>query len=92
MVGGFIKYFKYFIGILGTLTSLLMVYLGVQAGRTLNTYQNVRAKVFRWITWGFITVSIILLILINHISKFIQFKYIYLGLSVVHLPINLLCR
>ncbi|KAL1516877.1 hypothetical protein ABEB36_000715 [Hypothenemus hampei] len=39
-------------GILGTLTSILTVYLGVQAGRTLNTYQNVKAKTVRWIIWG----------------------------------------
>ncbi|XP_066256194.1 heparan-alpha-glucosaminide N-acetyltransferase-like [Euwallacea similis] len=39
-------------GILGTLISLLTVYLGVQAGRTLNTYQNVKAKALRWIIWG----------------------------------------
>ncbi|XP_044269660.1 heparan-alpha-glucosaminide N-acetyltransferase-like [Tribolium madens] len=39
-------------GILGTLTSVLTVYFGVQAGRTLNTYQNVKAKVIRWVIWG----------------------------------------
>jgi heparan-alpha-glucosaminide N-acetyltransferase len=44
-------------GILGTLTSILTVYLGVQAGRTLNTYQNVKAKVVRWLIWGLATVS-----------------------------------
>ncbi|KAJ8949967.1 hypothetical protein NQ318_002375 [Aromia moschata] len=42
-------------GILGTLTSILTVYLGVQAGRILNTYQNVKAKVIRWIVWGLVT-------------------------------------
>jgi heparan-alpha-glucosaminide N-acetyltransferase len=42
-------------GILGTLTSILTVYLGVQAGRTLNTYQNVKAKVVRWLIWGLAT-------------------------------------
>ncbi|KAJ8930660.1 hypothetical protein NQ314_016522 [Rhamnusium bicolor] len=42
-------------GILGTLTSILMVYLGVQAGRILNTYVNVRDKVIRWTTWGVVT-------------------------------------
>ncbi|KAJ8972408.1 hypothetical protein NQ317_010332 [Molorchus minor] len=42
-------------GILGTLSSILTVYLGVQAGRILNTYQNVKDKVLRWIIWGFIT-------------------------------------
>ncbi|XP_019864996.1 heparan-alpha-glucosaminide N-acetyltransferase-like [Aethina tumida] len=39
-------------GILSTFTSILTVYLGVQAGRTLNTYQNVRSKVIRWMIWG----------------------------------------
>ncbi|ENN79718.1 hypothetical protein HUJ04_003877 [Dendroctonus ponderosae] len=39
-------------GILGILTSVLTVYLGVQAGRTLNTYQNVKAKTIRWVVWG----------------------------------------
>lgn len=42
-------------GILGTLTAVLTVYLGVQAGRTLNTYQNVKAKSIRWIVWGCVT-------------------------------------
>lgn len=46
-----------YLGILGTLTSVLTVYLGVQAGRTLNTYQNVRSKIIRWTAWGLITVS-----------------------------------
>lgn len=44
-------------GILGTLTSVLTVYMGVQAGRTLNTYQNVKAKVVRWTIWGLVAVS-----------------------------------
>ncbi|CAH1179590.1 unnamed protein product [Phaedon cochleariae] len=39
-------------GILGTLTSILTVYLGVQAGRTSNTYQNVKSKMIRWNIWG----------------------------------------
>lgn len=39
-------------GFLGTITSVLTVYLGVQAGRTLNTYSNVKAKMIRWLTWG----------------------------------------
>ncbi|KAJ8922259.1 hypothetical protein NQ315_004196 [Exocentrus adspersus] len=42
-------------GILGTLTSILTVYLGVQAGKTLNTYQSVRARVLRWTVWGVVT-------------------------------------
>lgn len=43
-------------GILGCLTSVLMVYMGVQAGRILNTYQDIRQKVYRWLIWGFILV------------------------------------
>ncbi|CAG9862798.1 unnamed protein product [Phyllotreta striolata] len=39
-------------GVLGTLTAILSAYFGAQAGRTLNTYQSVRAKVVRWIIWG----------------------------------------
>nr|CAH7743930.1 unnamed protein product [Callosobruchus chinensis] len=42
-------------GILGTLTSILTVYFGVQAGRTLNTYQSIRAKIIRWSVWGLST-------------------------------------
>ncbi|XP_023026506.2 heparan-alpha-glucosaminide N-acetyltransferase [Leptinotarsa decemlineata] len=42
-------------GILGTLTSIFTVYLGVQAGITYHTFQNHREKVIRWIVWGFST-------------------------------------
>ncbi|KAF7283019.1 hypothetical protein GWI33_001576 [Rhynchophorus ferrugineus] len=42
-------------GLLGTLSSVLTVYFGVQAGRTLNTYQSVRAKTLRWVIWGVVT-------------------------------------
>lgn len=45
-------------GILGTFTCCFLVYLGVQAGRILYTYTNVKSKVIRWITWGMICVSI----------------------------------
>uniref|UniRef100_A0A6P7H1W1 Heparan-alpha-glucosaminide N-acetyltransferase-like isoform X1 n=1 Tax=Diabrotica virgifera virgifera TaxID=50390 RepID=A0A6P7H1W1_DIAVI len=41
-------------GFLGTLTSILTVYLGVQAGRILRTYQDVRGRMYRWIAWGII--------------------------------------
>lgn len=42
-------------GILGTFTSILSVYLGVQAGRILNTFQTVKAKTIRWVAWGLVT-------------------------------------
>lgn len=42
-------------GILGTLTSVLTVYMGVQAGRILHTYVNVKAKTVRWMIWGIVT-------------------------------------
>lgn len=51
-------------GILSTFTSILTVYLGVQAGRTLNTYQNVRSKVIRWMIWGIGLVSLFFYIFI----------------------------
>ncbi|KAK9887111.1 hypothetical protein WA026_020558 [Henosepilachna vigintioctopunctata] len=42
-------------GILGIQTSVFIVYMGVQAGRILNTYQNVKDKVIRWLIWGTFT-------------------------------------
>lgn len=42
-------------GILGTFTSVLLVYFGVQAGRILHTYSNVKTRVIRWVTWGVVT-------------------------------------
>ncbi|XP_050301066.1 heparan-alpha-glucosaminide N-acetyltransferase-like [Anthonomus grandis grandis] len=45
-------------GILSTLASVLTVYLGVQAGRTLNTYQNVKHKMIRWSLWGIILIIV----------------------------------
>lgn len=44
-------------GILGTFTSVFLSYLGVQAGRILKTYFDVRSKIIRWIVWGVTTVS-----------------------------------
>ena len=41
-------------GILGCLTSILTVYLGVQAGKTLLSYQDSRERIYRWIGWGLI--------------------------------------
>lgn len=42
-------------GILGSLTSVLLVYFGVQAGRTLNRFTSIKSRVIRWICWGIIT-------------------------------------
>lgn len=49
----------YFAGILGVLTSVFLVYLGVQFGRILKVYTDVKSKMIRWITWGVLTVSCI---------------------------------
>ncbi|CAG2067636.1 unnamed protein product, partial [Timema podura] len=46
-------------GLLGTLTSILMVYLGVQAGRITLCYHYAYSRVVRWMTWAVITVSLI---------------------------------
>lgn len=46
-------------GLLGVLTSVFLVYLGVQFGRILKTYTDVKSKMIRWITWGVLTVSCI---------------------------------
>lgn len=46
-----------FVGILGTFTCIFLVYMGVQAGRILYTYANVRGKMIRWFVWGFVFVS-----------------------------------
>nr|CAD7434077.1 unnamed protein product [Timema monikensis] len=42
-------------GLLGTLTSILMVYLGVQAGRITLCYHYAYSRVVRWTTWAIIT-------------------------------------
>nr|CAD7462692.1 unnamed protein product [Timema tahoe] len=42
-------------GLLGTLTSILMVYLGVQAGRITLCYHYAYSRVVRWMTWAVIT-------------------------------------
>ncbi|XP_031550825.1 heparan-alpha-glucosaminide N-acetyltransferase-like isoform X2 [Actinia tenebrosa] len=41
-------------GALGTLTSIFLVFLGVQAGITLYTYATHRARVSRWLVWSVI--------------------------------------
>ncbi|XP_049771067.1 heparan-alpha-glucosaminide N-acetyltransferase-like [Schistocerca cancellata] len=42
-------------GILGTLTSILMVYLGVHAGRILQCYNYTFMRISRWLSWGVVT-------------------------------------
>jgi heparan-alpha-glucosaminide N-acetyltransferase len=45
-------------GILGCLTSILMVYLGVQAGKILITYPRWQSRTKRWLCWSVITGSL----------------------------------
>nr|CAD7199039.1 unnamed protein product [Timema douglasi] len=42
-------------GLLGTLTSILMVYLGVQAGRITLCYHYAYSRVVRWTSWAVVT-------------------------------------
>jgi heparan-alpha-glucosaminide N-acetyltransferase len=42
-------------GILGTLTSVFQVWLGVQAGIVLQVYQNHFSRLWRWTAWAVIT-------------------------------------
>ncbi|XP_048587275.1 heparan-alpha-glucosaminide N-acetyltransferase isoform X2 [Nematostella vectensis] len=39
-------------GFLGTLTSIFLVFLGVQAGRILHTYRKSTERITRWLAWG----------------------------------------
>jgi len=41
-------------GLLGTLTSIVLVWLGVVAGKILLVYPGWRARICRWITWSII--------------------------------------
>jgi len=41
-------------GILGTLTSIFQVWLGVQAGLTLSVHKGVKGRLIRWVIWGII--------------------------------------
>ncbi|KAH3745934.1 transmembrane protein [Pelomyxa schiedti] len=45
-------------GILGYLTSFLMCYLGLQAGRILTHYKNHTQRISRWLIWGIVLGSI----------------------------------
>lgn len=42
-------------GILGTLNSILLVYFGVQAGKTLQYYKSSKKQLIRWFGWGIVT-------------------------------------
>ncbi|XP_046391783.1 heparan-alpha-glucosaminide N-acetyltransferase-like [Ischnura elegans] len=42
-------------GILGTMNTVLIVFLGVQAGRILMTYGNSLSRMLRWFLWSVIT-------------------------------------
>ncbi|XP_076369113.1 heparan-alpha-glucosaminide N-acetyltransferase-like isoform X1 [Tachypleus tridentatus] len=39
-------------GILGFLTSIFLVFLGLQAGKILLTYQEWKPRIIRWLIWG----------------------------------------
>lgn len=43
-------------GLLGTLTTVLCVYLGVHAGRILQVYKKTNERVIRWLIWFLLTV------------------------------------
>lgn len=49
----------------GCLTSVVQVFLGVQAGTTLLTYPRTRDRVTRWVLWGIIC-GVIAAVLVNH--------------------------
>ncbi|XP_063419703.1 heparan-alpha-glucosaminide N-acetyltransferase-like [Mytilus trossulus] len=42
-------------GILGTLTSIFLCFLGLQAGRILICFQSHKERIIRWIIWGVLT-------------------------------------
>ena len=44
-------------GIMNTISMILVVYLGVHAGKILLLYYQCNAKVIRWLLWSFVTVS-----------------------------------
>lgn len=45
-------------GLLGALTTILCVYLGVHAGRIVLVFKKTTQRIKRWLLWFFITVSI----------------------------------
>ncbi|XP_068236568.1 heparan-alpha-glucosaminide N-acetyltransferase [Palaemon carinicauda] len=42
-------------GVLGSLTSIFQVFLGLQAGMTLQAFKSHRSRISRWLVWGVIT-------------------------------------
>ncbi|XP_023217106.1 heparan-alpha-glucosaminide N-acetyltransferase-like isoform X1 [Centruroides sculpturatus] len=42
-------------GLLGCLTSIFLVFLGLQAGKILLTYKEWKPRVMRWMLWGILT-------------------------------------
>ena len=59
----------YVLGLLGTLTSILLVYLGVQAGRIILCYHYTFSRISRWTVWAAVAVSnnqICVLSLLHH--------------------------
>ena len=49
-------------GILGCLTSIVLTFLGVQAGRIIKYFPDHRARVVRWVLWGVGLASLALLL------------------------------
>ncbi|XP_070210479.1 heparan-alpha-glucosaminide N-acetyltransferase-like isoform X2 [Littorina saxatilis] len=45
-------------GILGTLTSIFLCFLGIQSGNILSFYQEHKGRIIRWLVWGLITGAI----------------------------------
>ncbi|KAJ8667901.1 hypothetical protein QAD02_009564 [Eretmocerus hayati] len=41
-------------GILGCLTSIFQVFLGVQAGQTMRIYKGWKSRILRWLTWALV--------------------------------------
>nr|XP_046485536.1 heparan-alpha-glucosaminide N-acetyltransferase-like isoform X1 [Neodiprion pinetum]XP_046485537.1 heparan-alpha-glucosaminide N-acetyltransferase-like isoform X1 [Neodiprion pinetum]XP_046485538.1 heparan-alpha-glucosaminide N-acetyltransferase-like isoform X1 [Neodiprion pinetum] len=42
-------------GIMSTISAVLLVYMGVQAGRIMLTYHQAKSRVIRWLLWSVIT-------------------------------------
>lgn len=45
------------LGILSTLTNVLLVYMGVHAGRIVLCYQYTNERIKRWVAWTIVLVS-----------------------------------
>nr|KAG5698776.1 hypothetical protein BaRGS_032195 [Batillaria attramentaria] len=42
-------------GILGTLTSIFLCFLGLQSGKILTAFQDHKGRIIRWLVWGAVT-------------------------------------